>query len=493
MFKKAGLSILVVMMIAFTANISSASNALLYGGSEAANAFVSNNATSTAGVASSKDGAAYVGGSLSGAPATGLMPTALYVNAGGQGDALIYPYYNVNSNQANLFNIVNTADYGVRARIRFFEAKCSTELLDFDVCLSAHDVWTSAVVNVKGLATVIGLDSDTPIDYGDARGKNNGVLSALFPSGVGMRTGQAFTSNQGCTGTIAASDTLEGYFAVIGLNRLDEATTAISGSGTWPHACGKKGTSAGTWLNDNTVAETAPNVENLLMGYAAQIDLATGKTFEYNATSVANFNAAIWTTNPTDARPTLADFTSTTVEGTDLDFALTKNTLSTSYYQFSGTNGTEMIVNYPARKHTYTADVTTDDKFDDKRVAVTIFDDKEQTVVGGCTFSPCPGGSDVSLPNEVNILSFNTNAIFTSAVRQTVSTTYALGYVVLDLTTANTSTISPAHQTVATNAITGGLSFTSAGLPAIGLVAVDMGGGWNWMAPMAYTTSVTVR
>lgn len=498
MFKKAGLSILVVMMIAFTAGISSANNAMLYGDSDVSNAFAANSMTSF----SSTNGQALIGGALAGAVVAGSVPTAVYVNPGALGDALIYPYFNVNNNNINLFNIVNTADYGVRARIRFFEGRCSTELLDFDVCLSAHDVWTAFVSNKNGVGTIGGListlylDSDTPIDYGQIRGSSNGVLSAKFPNGQAFKTTQPYAADQGCTNpsggtTVAATDTVEGYFAVIGLNRLDEADASRGAKAGWPAACGQK-SGSGKWLNDNIVIGTAENVENVLMGYSSEINLTNGKTFEYNATAIANFDPLIWTTDPVDARPTLADHRVDTTELKDLDFVLTKNTMSASYWLALGTTavpGTEMIINYPTRKHTYGASVTNDDKFDDKRVAVTIYDDKENTLVTGCDFSPCFGGADVSLPYEVNVLSLGSTSIFTSALRTSVTTAYDKGYVSLDFTVANTAAnISPAHLTTATNS---GFTFTSLGLPVIGHVVVDIGGGINWMAPMAYTTSVT--
>ena len=87
-------------------------------------------------------------GALSGmgaAEAVNLTPEGL-------GQALIYPYYTVR-NGANgfayntLLSVVNTTDTAKAVKVRFLEGKNSKEVLDFNLFLSHHDVWTATIVD----------------------------------------------------------------------------------------------------------------------------------------------------------------------------------------------------------------------------------------------------------------------------------------------------------------------------------------------------------
>ena len=91
----------------------------------------------------------------------------LYVNAGGLGDALVFPYYNAQPHVLSYFRIINTSDKGIVGKIRIREGKCSNEILDYLVCLSPHDQYTFWIANpvdvsgVSGAAVVINADADT--------------------------------------------------------------------------------------------------------------------------------------------------------------------------------------------------------------------------------------------------------------------------------------------------------------------------------------------
>jgi len=80
---------------------------------------------------------------------------AIYRDANNLGQALIYPYYTVQSvsnggpidGSFNTYiSVVNTtADVKV-VKVRFREGKASSDATDFNVYLSPHDVWTAAVI-----------------------------------------------------------------------------------------------------------------------------------------------------------------------------------------------------------------------------------------------------------------------------------------------------------------------------------------------------------
>jgi len=76
---------------------------------------------------------------------------AVNLNPDGLGQVLIYPYYTVRADaDGNAFNsmisVVNTSDQGKAVKVRFLEGKASHEVLDFNLYMSAFDVWTGYVI-----------------------------------------------------------------------------------------------------------------------------------------------------------------------------------------------------------------------------------------------------------------------------------------------------------------------------------------------------------
>ncbi len=67
---------------------------------------------------------------------------ALQINEDGLGNAIIFPYYTVNNGWQTFFRIINTSDNVVVVKVRFREAANTREVLDFEVALSPHDMWT---------------------------------------------------------------------------------------------------------------------------------------------------------------------------------------------------------------------------------------------------------------------------------------------------------------------------------------------------------------
>lgn len=74
----------------------------------------------------------------------GMTNTAVAaeISKDGLGQVLIFPYYTVRDNYRSLFNITNTSDHTVAAKVRFREAHNSRDVLDFNIVLSPRDVWT---------------------------------------------------------------------------------------------------------------------------------------------------------------------------------------------------------------------------------------------------------------------------------------------------------------------------------------------------------------
>jgi hypothetical protein len=77
------------------------------------------------------------------AGAAGIAGTAQAVNLNpdGLGQVLLYPYYTTNAGNATLLSVVNTTDSAKAVKVRFKEGYNSREVLDFNMYMSAYDVW----------------------------------------------------------------------------------------------------------------------------------------------------------------------------------------------------------------------------------------------------------------------------------------------------------------------------------------------------------------
>jgi len=75
---------------------------------------------------------------------------AVYLNPNGTGQALVYPYYTVQTVSGSAYNtlisVVNTTSRGKAVKVRILEGKTSSEVLDFNLYLSANDVWTAGII-----------------------------------------------------------------------------------------------------------------------------------------------------------------------------------------------------------------------------------------------------------------------------------------------------------------------------------------------------------
>ena len=71
----------------------------------------------------------------------------------GLGQVLIYPYYTVRDRRVggrrrynSLLSVVNSTASAKAVKVRFLEGKNSREVLDFNLYLSAKDVWIAAII-----------------------------------------------------------------------------------------------------------------------------------------------------------------------------------------------------------------------------------------------------------------------------------------------------------------------------------------------------------
>lgn len=76
---------------------------------------------------------------------------AVALNPDGLGNVLLYPYYTVRTTASgaeynSLLSVVNSTASAKAVKVRFLEGKNSREVLDFNLYLSAKDVWVAAVI-----------------------------------------------------------------------------------------------------------------------------------------------------------------------------------------------------------------------------------------------------------------------------------------------------------------------------------------------------------
>ncbi|OQK16708.1 hypothetical protein AU255_02025 [Methyloprofundus sedimenti] len=75
------------------------------------------------------------------AQADGDLGVALNAAPSG-GQVLVFPYYNVNNEFITVYNITNTTDAYKAIKVRFRESDNSNDVIDFNVYMSPHDVYT---------------------------------------------------------------------------------------------------------------------------------------------------------------------------------------------------------------------------------------------------------------------------------------------------------------------------------------------------------------
>jgi len=79
-------------------------------------------------------------------------------------DAMIFPAFFAGSGFETHIRVVNTSNkYATVAKIVFFEKDTSKEIKDFNIYLSANDVWTGKVVEEGGKYYIVSTDDSAPL------------------------------------------------------------------------------------------------------------------------------------------------------------------------------------------------------------------------------------------------------------------------------------------------------------------------------------------
>jgi hypothetical protein len=165
------------------------------------------------------------------AGAAGLAGTAQAVNLNpdGLGQVLIYPYYTANDGNNTLLSVVNTTDNAKAVKVRFLEGFNSREVLDFNLYLSEHDVWTAAIAKADALVqpTAEAWETDTFLIIND----DSCTVPYLYEdravempdgsmAGVQPFLNLAFTGKQTDGGPTSDTRVQEGHFEMIEMGTI---------------------------------------------------------------------------------------------------------------------------------------------------------------------------------------------------------------------------------------------------------------------------------
>jgi len=169
------------------------------------------------------------------AGAAGIAGTAQAVNLNpdGLGQVLIYPYYTVNGGNATLLSVVNTSEDAKAVKVRFLEGQNSKEVLDFNLYLSAYDVWVAAIVDGGTIDTDCNIDNGL---YDNQCGVPHLVIedtSCTVPylyeaasTAPGIQAFLTFGLND--KGSTDVSRTTEGHFEMIEMGTLVGSSAAAA-------------------------------------------------------------------------------------------------------------------------------------------------------------------------------------------------------------------------------------------------------------------------
>jgi hypothetical protein len=427
--------------------------------------------------------------------ATGIAQ-AVSVNADGLGQALIYPYYTVRDSNVvaapynSLLSVVNSTASAKAVKVRFLEGKNSREVLDFNLYLSAKDVWTAAIIPTTEGAGIFTADKSctTPVVSSSAASPSHFVNFAY----AGSNDDKAGTS---------LDRTREGYVEIIEMGDVTGATAAAVTHASGVPACTPLGGAS---------ADTVPGTGGLFGGITL-INVLKGEDFALDAVALEGFSAkALW--NPAGSiLPTLADVnpkTSLVVTGTNayitdwtagfavdpVSAVIMHNNLYNEFVLDAATkSGTDWVVTFPTKREYYTgttvlklfqSNFTATGACDD--VVITQYDREERTIVSSTSFSPPPPTQTDSLCWEANVISFAGTNVLGSKNVSNIGTSFENGWVAMNFNgttvpagrhqlvggvsqTVNLATTPPTIGTLATT--------TFNGLPVIGFAAITFENG----------------
>lgn len=408
---------------------------------------------------------------------------AVNVNPDGLGQALIYPYYTTRTVNGDAFNsllsVVNSTASAKGVKVRFLEGKNSAEVLDFNLYLSAFDVWTAAIIpHSGGGAAVATNDVSCTTPVGNLRTGGEPFVNVLLTDLAGG----------------ALDRTREGYVEIIEMGDIVAGSTSETGV---THKNGTNNVPTCAGLSDAVISANTVLGSGGLFGGITLINVNQGTGYSADAVALEAFRTqppAIWFA-PGLIQPTLGDAlpasatvytggtarTFTFTSGIDaVSAALMHNTLMNEVVLDSLTSsGTDWVITMPTKRSyvrpgTGAADPPFQRNFGANgacdEIRIDIYDREERTAVQVQNFSPPRGVPGTSLCWEANVLTWNNSNVFASTNSVNVDvgaiiSGYQNGWARIDFTRNSADTVITQHTLVSNE----GSTFN--GLPVIGFAA----------------------
>lgn len=438
--------------------------------------------------------------------------SAVNVNTNGMGQVLIYPYYTVRGGTDTYISVVNTTNSAKAVKVRFTEGKNSREVLDFNLYMSARDMWTGAIVNTTNGAKLITADN-----------------SCTYPA-IPKPAGQDFV-NYGYSGAVvegivdAGGDgevqtldrTREGYFEIIEMGVI--TNTALAAAVTHNSA----GVPANCALVQNAslnMSVTAPSANiggqspavaapaGGLAGTASLLNVAAGTDFGYDPVALSDFNnVGIWYAAG-DIRPDMKNafpatsrvfkagaVITTNWAGSGISAAadavnavsavlMHDNIINEYVLDTTTLSGTDWVVTMPTKRYYVPVDngsaplQTVYAPFVEpfytngacEVVDISYWNREEQTVVGTIDFSPPPPGAAASsLCWESTVVTFNNAAVLGSSNSVNIPVNFENGWARLGFAQTYSSLAAGGNVPVGVH--------TYIGLPTVGFMVQDFVNG----------------
>jgi hypothetical protein len=240
---------------------------------------------------------------------TPLGAQAMSMNGRSQGGALVYPYYTVNDGNSTILSVVNSTADAKAIKVAFREGLAARDVFQFNLYLSAYDVWTAALFanTADGPALLQTFDNSCTVP--DLRNPPSNLNPVTLPNST---RAVPLSLNS----SVTALQTREGHFTMVEMGIL--ATGSLSEAHA-THVGGIPGSCAGlvdAWVaglpNNRSYWTTNVNADlaaptDGLAGFAAVVDIASGVMYGYSADAIQKFSDAIQHTNPTLATPSITD------------------------------------------------------------------------------------------------------------------------------------------------------------------------------------------
>ena len=417
---------------------------------------------------------------------------AVNLNPDGLGQVLLYPYYTTRTDASgnaynSLLTVVNTTASAKAVKVRFLEGKNSREVLDFNLYLSAKDVWTAAIIpDTTGGAKLITTDNSCTIP--------------AIPSGGKAFVNFAYSADGAGT---SLDRTQEGYVEIIEMasyNDASKTTANVTHVASVPPGCAKQ--------TDALGLSEAQAPSGGLFGGMTLINVNSGTDYTEDAVALDQYStlqlytgAGAITPDLTQANPPVSVvvannnvYQSTWGAGPDaVSAVLMHDQVMNEYVLDAATHsGTDWVVTMPTKRF-YVGNGTgtppilfqrnfnkTDGACDD--VSLAIYDREENTTSTPLDFSPPPPTQTNSVCWEANVITFNNSNVLGSKNVANIPTTFEHGWLDLGLFDSNNPSVHTLFGNTTTIAPLGGAPVTAGdqtyfGLPVIGFAVESFTNG----------------